>query len=402
VPRKPLLCLLTAVLALTAAPAAADPRPLVPQQDSFYTPPSPLPQARPGDVLRSREVQLYAEPFRVFPAPVRAHQVLYRSTSATGQPNAVSGTVIVPPVPWLGGGPRPVLAYALGTQGLGDQCAPSYQIRVGTEIEIAFLVQAMLRGWAVALTDYEGLGTPDKHTYAVANSAGRALLDVGRAATRLPAAGLSADAPVGVFGYSQGGQAAAAAGEQQAAYAPELDVVGVSTGGVPADLNLVARSNERGVGFGVVVAAAAGMAGAYPDLPFGDLLTSRGRDLVRKVENACVAEIVASAPFGRLDDLTTRPNVIDDPRWQQRIRENLLGDTKPAAPVYLYHGTVDELIPYSGAVALKNRYCASGAQLEWRPVPLGAHITTVSLWGTVALNWLGDRFAGKPAANSCD
>ena len=111
-PRKPVLCLLTAVLALTAAPAAADPRPPVPQQDSFYTPPSPLPQARPGDVLRTREVQLYAEPFRVFPAPVRAHQVLYRSTSAPGQPNAVSGTVIVLPVRWLGGGPRPVLAYA--------------------------------------------------------------------------------------------------------------------------------------------------------------------------------------------------------------------------------------------------------------------------------------------------
>ncbi|RZS36466.1 secretory lipase [Herbihabitans rhizosphaerae] len=384
------------------SPAAAqDERPPVPQNDSFYTPPSPLPDVPAGDVLRSREVTLYAEPFRVFPAPVKAHQVIYRSTSATGAPNAVSGTVIVPPTPWIGPGPRPVMAYALGTQGLGDQCAPSYQLRVGTEIEIAFLVQAMVKGWAVALTDYEGLGTPGTHTYATGVSSGRALLDVARAATRLPGAGIDPAAPIGVFGYSQGGQAAASAGEQHAGYAPELNVRGTATGGVPSDLNLVARSNNGGIGFGLVLGAAVGLSAAYPELGLDQALNAEGKKLAERVANACVAEMVVAAPFRRLNDFTTTPDVIDQPKWQKRLAENRLGTVKPSAPVYLYHGTIDELIPYSGAKELKARYCAVGTNLEWHSIPLGEHVLTVSVWGTNALNWLGDRFAGKPTKNSC-
>ena len=129
---------------------------------------------------------------------------------------------------------------------MGDQCAPSRQLQNGTEVEIAFLAQAMFKGWAVAVTDYEGLGTPGDHTYAVARSEGRALLDVARAAGSIP--GLSAAAPIGVFGYSQGGQAASAAAEQWQSYAPSLNVVGVAAGGVPADLNAVAKFNDGNAG----------------------------------------------------------------------------------------------------------------------------------------------------------
>ncbi|MFK4088330.1 lipase family protein [Kribbella sp. NPDC020789] len=381
-------------------PAAADDRPPTPQTDPFYTAPSPLPDVPAGDVLRTRKVDLYVDILRLFPTPIRADQVLYRSTSATGTPNAVSGTVITPLTAWSGSGKRPIVAYAMGTQGLGDQCAPSYQLRTGTEVEVAFIVQAIGKGWAVALTDYEGLGTPGTHTYATAKSEGRALLDVARAATRLPAAGLDPAAPIGVFGYSQGGQAAAAAAEQAKAYAPELQIVGTATGGVPADLNLVAKSNEGGV-FGLVAAAAAGLATAYPDVPLDNVLTTEGKALFEKLKQACVAEIGTTALGGHLNDYTTVPDVIKDPRWQQRIHENLLGNVKPSAPVYLYQGSADELIPYAGAVALKDRYCAAGATLEWHVIPLGGHVSTVSLWGTNALNWLGSRFQGRPATTSC-
>ncbi|TDD54162.1 alpha/beta fold hydrolase [Kribbella antibiotica] len=384
-----------------AAPAEADSRPPTPQNDPFYTAPSPLPSVAAGDVLKTRKVDLYVDILRLFPVPTRADQVLYRSTSATGTPNAVSGTVITPLTAWTGSGKRPVLAYAMGTQGLGDQCAPSYQIRTGTEVEVAFIAQAITKGWAVALTDYEGLGTPGTHTYANAKSEGRALLDVARAATRLPAAGLDKAAPIGVFGYSQGGQAAAAAAEQAASYAPDLKVVGTATGGVPADLDLVAASNDGGIGFGLVAAAAIGLSTAYSDVPLDNVLTAQGKELFAKIKQACVAEIALLAPGRKLDDFTTVPNVIKDPRWQKRLNENLLGNVKPSAPVYLYHGTADELIPYAGAVALKNRYCAAGTTLEWHVIPLGGHVVTVSLWGTNALNWLGDRFQNRPATSSC-
>jgi pimeloyl-ACP methyl ester carboxylesterase len=400
----PLLALCTALLAAPAftdaAVAQADARPPVPSQDPFYTPPSPL-TGNAGDLIRQRQVDWYPEPFRVFPAPVRTWLVLYRSTSATGAANAVSGMVLVPPVPWTGPGPRPVLAYAMGTQGLADECAPSYHLRTGTEVEIAFLAQAMLKGYAVALTDYEGLGTPGIHTYAVANSEGHALLDVARAASKVDGAGLSPSAPVGLFGYSQGGQAAAAAGELQPTYAPELPVVGIAEGGVPADLSEVAAFNDGNLGFSLVAGAAVGYATAYPDLPFTDVLNAKGRDVVQKVENSCVVELALADPFGHLDDLTTVPGMIRDPRWQARLAENRLGAHRPTAPVLLYHGTADELIPFQVGEELRDRLCGLGASVQWQPVPLAGHIVAISVYGTAALNWLGDRFAGKAPTPNC-
>ena len=38
----------------------------------------------------------------------------------------------------------------------------------GTEFEYPVFELALVRGWAVAVTDYEGLGTPGEHTDAVA------------------------------------------------------------------------------------------------------------------------------------------------------------------------------------------------------------------------------------------
>lgn len=84
-------------------------------------PPNPLPPGNPGDVIRSQATTVKLG--GVERTDVHAWRVLYRSTSATGAPIAVSGTVIVPVEPYLG--PRPIYVYAPPTVGNGDQCATS-------------------------------------------------------------------------------------------------------------------------------------------------------------------------------------------------------------------------------------------------------------------------------------
>jgi pimeloyl-ACP methyl ester carboxylesterase len=373
--------------------------PAVPPGDTFYTPPVPLPAGVPGDVIKARPVNVHLDPLNLIPLPVNAWQLLYRSTSATGGAVAVSGTLLVPRTPYAG--VRPLVSYAVGTHGLGDQCAPSRLLATGTENEILLITQALGRGWAVVVTDYEGLGTPGQHTYAVGQSSGRAVLDAARAAARLPGSGVSATAPVGLFGYSQGGQATAFAAELAAAYAPELRIAGVATGGVPADLTAVARFNEGNVGFSLVLAAAAGHAAAYPDVPLTTILNDAGRATIPRVTSACTVELVTIAPFGRLSDYTTVPDPLSHPRWQARLAENRAGQTAPTAPVYLYHGTLDELIPYSVGESLRRAYCGLGARVQWQPVALSEHVLGVTLGGPVAMNWLGDRFAGRPATSNC-
>ncbi|MFB9903740.1 lipase family protein [Allokutzneria oryzae] len=384
------------LLVIAPSPAVAAPVP-VPSADPFYQPPSPLPPGEPGDVIRSRKITVKVA---VLPAPVEAWQVLYRSTSATGLPIAVSGTVLVPPTPWTAG-PRPLLSYAVGTHGLGDICAPSFTLRAGIENEVALIAQPLLKGWAVVITDYQGLGTPGVHTYAVGQAEGRSVLDAARAAQRLTGPGLSPAGPVGLWGFSQGGQASAFAGELQPSYAPELNLVGVAAGGVPRDLAALAPVMNGGPFFGLAVGVMAGYKAAYPELPFEEILNAHGRRLVAETSKDCVAVMVPRNAFQSFATIASVPDPLANPQWQARLAENRAGQKAPGAPVYLVHGDVDPLIPHDIAKPLLSSYCALGAKAQWRTIPLAGHITGDVVATPLAVEWLSARFAGRPASTSC-
>lgn len=372
--------------AVSAAPVAAAP-PEGPAGDAFYTPPSPLLPGADGDVIWWRA--LPAQP------GAKGYLVLYRSESATGQAIAVSGRVLVPTAPWIGTGPRPIVSIASGTRGIGDTCAPS---RYAPDYEKPFIDPMLRLGWAVAITDYEGLGTPGTHTYVVGRSEGRAVIDAARAATRLPAAGLAAGGPVAFSGYSQGGGGAAWAGELAPAYAPDLDVVGIAAGGTPADLIEVSELLEGGVGFGFQLLAALGFDSAYPELDLPSFLNARGRDLYENKRDVCVDAVFGYA-FQRISDYT-HTNPLTDPRWIARLDENRLGAAPPRAPIYLFHGLFDEIIPLGQAEALRRRYCQAGVEVTWGAF-VGEHVTTMALAAPSVTGYLAERFADKPPRDNC-
>ncbi|UQA90930.1 lipase family protein [Streptomyces halobius] len=353
----------------------------------------------PGDIVTSAPTSFHPLPGQ--PTNTRAWHITYRSTTAKGTPNTVSGTVIVPKDGKQG--PRPLVTYAVGTVGLGDSCAPSAGFPKGTTMEANLIQQLTSRGWAVAVTDYEGLGTPGDHTYTVGRAEGQAVLDAARAAQRLPGAaeaGVTEDSPVGIMGYSQGGQASSWAAELHRSYAPELQVKGTATGGVPADLLKVADANNGNVGAGLILMAAVGQNAAFPELHLENYLNDKGRKYVDFMRNNCVVVNTVAGAFKKISDFTVK-NPLYEADWQQRLRASNLGTRKPDAPVYLYHGTVDELIPYAVGKQLRADWCAKGADVQWTSIPLGEHIVGVMVGSVPAANWLADRFAGKPTHNNC-
>ncbi|MVO83864.1 lipase [Streptomyces sp. p1417] len=352
--------------------------------------------AAPGDIVSSEPSAFHPLPGQ--PTHTKAWKVHYRSTTAKGTPNTVSGTVIVPQDGRTG--PRPLITYAVGTVGVGDHCAPSAGFPRGTTVEANLIQQLTLRGWAVAVTDYEGLGTPGDHTYTVGRAAGHAVLDAARAAIRLPGTGLSKDSPVGIMGYSQGGQATSWAAELHGSYAPDLKVKGTATGGVPGDLMKVADFNDGGYGSGLVFMAAIGQNAAFPELRLDSYLNSAGRSLIGALRNSCVADGSVLGSFKKIRDMTTR-NPLEQPDWQQRLRDSRVGTRAPDAPVYLYHALADELIPYGIGRQVRTDWCARGANVEWHTVPLGEHVSGVVTQSPLAARWLAERFSGKPVRGNC-
>lgn len=353
----------------------------------------------PGDVVDARPTRFRTAPGA--PSTAKAWKIHYRSAGAEGKPNTVSGTVIVPEDGKSG--PRPVLSYAVGTVGMADRCAPSNNFPKGTAAEAPLISGALARGWAVAVTDYEGLGTPGDHTYTVGSAEGKAVLDIVRAAQRLPGAGqygISEHSPVGLMGYSQGGQASGWAAELQSRYAPELDVRGTVSGGVPADLRAVADDNNGDQDASLVLMSAIGHDVAFPELELSEYLNDDGKKLAAFMRANCVAENTEAASGRTVDDVTTS-NPLDQPDWQRRFDAERLGTKKTGHPVYLYHGDADEIIPYEVGKQLRTDWCAEGNSVQWQSYPLQKHVATAMAGSGPAMNWLTERFAGVPTNGNC-
>jgi hypothetical protein len=363
-----------------------------PAGDAFYTPPKPLPSGPHGAIIWCRPS---ASPV----TGVSAWQVLYLSATVTGAPTAVSGTVLVPEAAYQG--TRPVTGYAAGTQGWGDQCAPSKEMVAG-DFDEQFAVSNLLRqGWAVAVTDYPGLGTPGDEAYNVGIPEGHAVLDALRAATAVPGAGLSAAAPMAIEGYSQGGGAAGWAAQEQPGYAPGLRLKGVAAGGTPANLQTVAANINGTVWFAFLAGAALGFNAAYPSLHLNRELTPAGRAALAQLDTMCQAQALPTYAGKKIQDYTIGGvNPIGQARWQRVLNANDLGTMKPAVPLLQYHGRADEVIPWRVEKALHRRYCAMGVTTQLTGYP-GDHVLTQVLAQTDVVNWLGARFAGSQAPGNC-
>ncbi len=381
------------MLALAPAAHAAPPEPA---KDPFYTGPVKLRGVPNGTILRSRSVTT-----TVFGLPLpnaSAQQILYRSTNTKGRPIAVVTTLLVPVLPYPGGAPRPLVAYQPAIDSLGDQCNPSYTLRTGTEKE-AGSVQALLgMGYAVAVTDFEA----QYQAFAAGPLAGRAVLDGLKASEALPGTGLAGkQTPVGMVGYSGGGQATAWATELQPTYAPDLNLVGAAFGGTPADIELSVKQILGGPFAGLGFLGIFGVEREYPELRLDQLLNAKGKQVKKDVADACLTDAALSYPNAKLEDYTTVPDSFALPRVQAVLAELHLGKVKPATPVYEWHSVLDELIPVEVEDALATRYCGLGATVQYTREASGDHNTEAIAGQPAAFGWLADRFQGLAAPSNC-
>ncbi|WP_158884236.1 lipase family protein [Amycolatopsis anabasis] len=386
-----------ALLTFGSSQAAAAP--------SFYDPPSPLPAGSNGDIIKHEPADFFVDPVKLIRAPASVRRIMYRSTDTHDRPIAVTGTVLTPTAKWDGPGERPIIGYAPGTQGVGDDCAPSKAMAAGLEYEGPFISGLLLRGYAVVVTDYEGLGTPGTHTYVNRAAEGHAVLDSIRAAQRLPEAKLPDAGPVGIAGYSQGGGASAAAAELHPSYAPELKVKGAYAGAVPADLAAVAKNLDGHYAVGFLGFALASMDYAYPELNIPDVLNDKGKQLFEQVKNECTVQAIAAHAFTRSSTLTRdgRPLAayLGEEPYKSRVAEQLIGARKPTAPTLVVHSALDDIVPYEQGKTMAESWCARGTTVQFSTSIVPTHVGGAIAAFPEAFGWLNDRFAGKPAPDNC-
>jgi len=137
--------------ASASQPASAATSPPPAGLPSFYGTPDPLPEGKPGDVIKT-------EPVTSTSLHGTLLRIMYHSRSVQDADIPVTGLIAIPNTPPPAGG-FPVVTWAHGTSGIADTCAPSL-----TPDGYSRLANSLLdAGYVVAGTDYEGLGTRGSH-----------------------------------------------------------------------------------------------------------------------------------------------------------------------------------------------------------------------------------------------
>jgi alpha-beta hydrolase superfamily lysophospholipase len=329
------------------------------------------------------------------PQGVRAWVVVYRSTADDGRPTAVSGLVAEPD----GGRPTGVVAFAHGTTGLPDSCAPSRDgtsSKQWTQVRLFDLARA---GYAVAATDFPGLGTAGPHAYLVGTSSGRSVLDSVRAARRLT----GAPANTVLYGYSQGGQAALWASRLAARYAPDLHIAGTVALAPMSDVSdLVAAATARNGAAGsylVPVLVAASWSRVFGLRTYG-ILTPAGRELADRTTRRCVPDLGSFPGRAGTVRLGSAPSAAF--ARQLRAQDVSRGGSLGKEPIEIFQARNDDVVPFWLTRNAVTRMCRAGADVALHPLS-GAHHSVVIAPAVLSdvRRWIADRFRGAPAPGGC-
>lgn len=382
-----------------ASRALAD-SPLRPHLDPFYRADrAEVADLAPGSVLRAREVDVAVGGW--IPQRVGAWQVLYRSSDVDGAPIAAASTILLPwraePRPL-----RPVLSYQCAIDAVAAEGFPSYSLRRGTHTfggvppwELLIIGSAVRRGWAVSIPDHEGLDG----RWGAPREPGHIALDGVRAAMGYTPLGLTPESPVGLWGYSGGGLATAWAAEVAPTYAPELDIVGAALGspvGNPASVFLrLNKTRFAGLPFMFV----AGLCRAYPEIQalLDRHCTPEGTEAFARLARMTTLSATLAFAGRDLEDLLDLPlaDLLAQPQMVRVLADIQLGGAVPSAPLLVTQAVHDQLIAVEEIDELVAAYVEGGAHVTYLRDRLSEHVSMHPLGAPTALDWLGDRFAGR-------
>ena len=394
---------------------------LPPKDDPFYSyaGSTPLESIAPGTVLQTRSIAYH---ILGVPTSLKTTQLLYRSTSQTGNPT-VNVTSVIQPLSQRNG--TKVISYQSAYDSLNRNDEPSYAISGGftlggvvANVELAVFGLFLADGYTVIVPDTEG----QRADFAAGPEYGMNTLDSIRAALSSSTVGLPDTARVAMLGYSGGAIATEWAAELAPAYAPDLDrrLIGAAMGGVlvhPARNLLYVEGSYFWAG--VMPMALVGIARAF-EIDFTPYLSPYGAKVFHDLQTASIVNVLGRYGGLKWADLVRPeyPTPESIPLYA-RLANKLIMDAggTPTVPLFIGQGANGDLewtpgdkpgigagdgAMISGDVrTLARGYCAKGTKVHYEQYDALSHITSIGIWLRNAIVWIRQRFTGLPAVQNC-
>lgn len=360
--------------------------------DPFYTAPYPL-SAQPGTLLKKEELSFSVPNLKT------AYRILYATEDIDGKPRISSGMVFIP----TGKAPvegRAVLAWAHGTLGMADACAPSRSLSPLSDMQ--WLNEALQRGWVVTATDYAGLGTEGTSYYLIGKAEAHDVLNSIRAVKNMPEA--DAGNRFVLYGHSQGGHSVLWTAKLTQEYAPELKLIAAAAAAPAAQLSsLLTQEYDKAVSWGIGPEIAVAWPNVYPDLDLQSTLSKGAYDTYKNLAQECLnenplgikARIIIGKPFFVYDPIT-------NPNWKKALSAQDAPYLSPQTPLIIAQGLSDEVVlPNTTKLYAKNA-CSNNSNLTVMWMGDVGHIPAANTAGPYIMSWLDQRLEGIPAVGNCN
>ncbi|MDO8875466.1 MAG: lipase family protein [Pseudolabrys sp.] len=392
----------SAALLFAGVAAMAQPVAPGPAGAAFYTPPQPLPKGPRGSVIWTRSF----DGTMALPSAARTELVLYRSTDAQGRIVPVTGTVSIP----KGDAPKggwPVITWAHGTTGLAPACAPSLDDANGPEHPYIVIIRTLLdgfvaKGYAVAASDYQGLGVAGFQPFLQGVPTGRNTLDMLRAARGIePKIGKR----YAVMGHSQGGHVDLFAAAQGPAYVPEFKLLGnvafAPGSQIAGRLAAVMKSDKVELSLPYVLYVLQSYATNHPAIDLKRILTPQAIAQLPVLMDGCMTKALTVGYWSTAiakDQFVAKPDLA---AFLRVAAQNEPGALRIAAPTMVVQGKADVTVFPKDTDTTVRALCAKGNAIDYMPVAGADHNGSMKLGAQAARDFIDARFAAKKATSNC-
>ena len=311
--------------------------------------------------------------------PIKVYRLTYRTRTPEGQETTASGAVLVPTATTA----LPVLSYQHGTlTPSSENQAPSYYAQ-GSDVWSVVSVLAST-GYVVSAPDYLGYGASKAipHPYEHAASLASASADMLRATREFcQQQKVSMNDKNFLLGYSEGGYATMALHKYlQENYATTLPVTASASGAGAYHKSAFAKYVLQSTQPLSFLSTYVWVLRTY------DRIYSLNRPYSYYYQELYATQLQAD-PFGtvptqqsQLFTNTFRQAVLSgsDAALTATLTANDIYDWKPTAPTALFHGTVDDYVPFFNSQDAYDAMQARGAtQVTLRPIQGGNHFSSV-------------------------
>jgi acetyl esterase/lipase len=332
-------------------------------------------------------------------------RVLYTSTNGLDNktPIAVSGAIFFPKGAAPAGG-WPIIAWAHGTTGIADVCAPSWIPRSSRDSD--YLNAWLAQGYAVVATDYQGLGTPGGHPHLAVRPEAYSVLDSVRSAqSAFPELSNS----VVIVGQSQGAHAALSASLLTHEYAPDVHLKGTVATGVPGDPSIAPETKAPQIPTpprvgGDFPALNLLSLVAYriiePSLNPSDYLNETARPAFEVARTACLDDVRQAVKEGNLTVDNEFKKSLDAPAAKAAPYRQY-PFPKFLQPVFIGTGLADISAFPEGQYNFVMAACYAGSRVEAHYYPGQDHGGTVNASLADSVPFVKKLFAGQSIAGNC-